>query len=292
MVVISMSFFKQELTARLVSVAYLLIAMMSIQSGASLAKRFFPLVGPEGATALRLFFAALMLIVFIRPWHVRHTVFSFFSVLGYGIALGGMNLLFYKALQTLPLGIAVAFEFTGPLLIAVCSSRRALDFVWILFAVLGLYLLLPFRGEPIDLVGVFYALSAGACWAGYILFGRRTGQHYGAEGVAIGMIVAAMLVVPIGIAKIGAVLFDPALIPLALLLAFLSSALPYSLEMKALTRLPTRTFGILMSMEPVIAVFSGLLFLDEKLSLLQWSAILLIVLASSGTTLSVKAESL
>lgn len=230
------------LAGTLLPVGLLLIAMASIQSGASLAKSMFPLVGAQGTTALRLFFAALILLLLLRPWRKRLSLQSLRSVVVYGIALGGMNLLFYLSVRTVPLGIAVALEFTGPLLVAILSSRRLLDFLWIGLAVFGIWLLLPLgnSAEPLDLVG--------------------------------------------------ADLLDPALIPLALGVAVLSTALPYTLEMVALTRLPARTFGTLMSIEPAFGALSGLLFLGERLSPTQWLAIGAIILASVGTTLSVKSR--
>ncbi|HIE0567065.1 threonine/homoserine exporter RhtA [Pseudomonas aeruginosa] len=280
------------LAGTLLPVGLLLIAMTSIQSGASLAKSMFPLVGAQGTTALRLFFAALILLLLLRPWRKRLSLQSLRSVVVYGIALGGMNLLFYLSVRTVPLGIAVALEFTGPLLVAILSSRRLLDFLWIGLAVFGIWLLLPLgnSAEPLDLVGAAYALGAGVCWALYILFGQRAGADHGAQGAALGVLVAAILVVPIGVAHAGADLLDPALIPLALGVAVLSTALPYTLEMVALTRLPARTFGTLMSIEPAFGALSGLLFLGERLSPTQWLAIGAIILASVGTTLSVKSR--
>ncbi len=280
------------LAGTLLPVGLLLIAMASIQSGASLAKSMFPLVGAQGTTALRLFFAALILLLLLRPWRKRLSLQSLRSVVVYGIALGGMNLLFYLSVRTVPLGIAVALEFTGPLLVAILSSRRLLDFLWIGLAVFGIWLLLPLgnSAEPLDLVGAAYALGAGVCWALYILFGQRAGADHGAQGAALGVLVAAILVVPIGVAHAGADLLDPALIPLALGVAVLSTALPYTLEMVALTRLPARTFGTLMSIEPAFGALSGLLFLGERLSPTQWLAIGAIILASVGTTLSVKSR--
>ena len=283
---------KTDLSTRLFSISLLLIAMISIQSGAALAKHFFPLVGAEGATALRLFFAATIMVIVMRPWRAQHTFLSLRWVVLYGLALGGMNLLFYLSIRTVPLGIGVALEFMGPLAIAIYSSRRIVDFFWILLVVIGLYLLLPIGSElnSIDPMGALYGLGAGACWAFYIFFGKRAGTHYGTQGVAIGMVVAAFLVVPFGVAKAGLALFSVDLIPLAIALAILSSALPYSLEMVALTRLPARTFGILMSIEPVCATFSGLLFLDEKLTWIQWLAIMAIVIASAGTTVNIQSK--
>ena len=268
----------------------LLIAMTSIQSGASLAKGLFPEVGASGTTALRLSLGALILCILMRPWQARLTLKSSRSLLAYGLSLGGMNLLFYLSLKTIPLGIAVALEFTGPLGLALLSSRRLVDFVWIALAVFGLWLLLP-TGQsdvPLDPVGMGLALAAGLCWALYIIFGQKAGAEHGKQTVALGTIVAALLVFPIGLWQAGSGLFSLDLLPVALAVAVLSSALPYSLEMVALTRLPARTFSILMSMEPAIAALSGLLFLSERLALSQWLAISAIILASAGAAATIR----
>ncbi len=270
-----------------VAVLTLLVAMLSIQTGASLAKRVFPVVGASGATALRVFFAALILAAVFRPWRQRLTREDLLSVAIYGAALGGMNLTFYLALERIPLGIAVAIEFTGPLALAIFSTRRALDFVWALLAVAGILLILPLSetSRALDWVGVFWALVAAACWALYILFGQRAGGAvHGGTAASLGMVTAALLVMPFGVAHAGAKLLDVTLLPVILGVAVLSSALPYSLEMYALKALPTRTFGILMSVEPALAALSGLLLLDERLSLRQWAAIGCIILASVGSS--------
>ncbi|MNE48742.1 Threonine/homoserine exporter RhtA [compost metagenome] len=192
----------------------------------------------------------------------------------------------------MPLGIAVALEFTGPLAVAILSSRRAIDFIWIALAIAGLLLLIPVgdSGQALDLLGAAYALGAGVCWALYILFGQRAGAEHGIQSAALGVVVAALFVAPIGIVHAGSELLNPALIPLALGVAVLSTALPYSLEMVALTRLPARTFGTLMSIEPAFGALSGLLFLGEVLSLTQWLAILAIIIASVGATMSMRRE--
>lgn len=270
----------------LLPIALLIIAMTSIQSGASLAKSLFPLIGPEGTTALRLSLAALILCIVMRPWRARPNFAAWRSLLGYGLSLGAMNLLFYMSLKTIPLGIAVALEFTGPLAVALFNSRKPIDFVWIALAVLGLWLLLPLgkTDAHLDLVGIGYALGAGVCWALYILYGQRTGSDHGMQGAALGVLVAALVIAPVGIVHAGTDLLRPELLPVALGVALLSTAIPYSLEMIALTRLPAQTFGTLMSIEPAFGALSGLLFLGEQLSLLQWLAILCIILASVGCT--------
>jgi len=281
-----------SLTTKLYPIALLLIAMASIQTGASLAKGMFPLIGAQGTTALRLIFASLFMLVLLRPWRAKLTWTTLQTVMIYGIALGCMNLLFYMSLRTVPLGIAVALEFTGPLAVAILASRKAVDFAWVALAVVGLLLLIP-MGEAqagLDPVGVCYALGAGVCWALYILYGQKAGADNGVQTAALGVMIAAVFIAPIGIAHAGSALLDMALIPTAIAVAILSTALPYSLEMVALTRLPARTFGTLMSMEPAIGALSGLLFLHEVLSTTQWLAIGAIIMASVGATLTIRAE--
>ncbi|MEB0079188.1 threonine/homoserine exporter RhtA [Pseudomonas sp. CCI3.2] len=274
-------------------VSMLLIAMASIQTGASLAKTLFPLVGAQGTTTLRLTFASVMLLLILRPWRAQLTAKSLRTVVVYGIALGGMNFLFYMSLRTVPLGIAVALEFTGPLTVALFSSRKAIDFVWIALATLGLLLLVPMGAgsRNIDLIGMGYALGAGVCWALYIVFGQKAGADNGIQTAALGVLIAAIFIAPIGIVHAGSALLNPALIPTALGVAILSTALPYSLEMMALTRLPARTFGTLASIEPAFGALSGLIFLHENLTLTQWLAVGSIIFASVGATLTMRSKS-
>ncbi|AZL74785.1 MULTISPECIES: threonine/homoserine exporter RhtA [Pseudomonas] len=283
---------QRSLAATLFPIGLLLIAMASIQSGASLAKSMFPVVGAQGTTTLRLIFASIIMLLLLRPWRARLDASTLRSVIIYGMALGGMNFLFYMSLRSVPLGIAVALEFTGPLAVALWASRRALDFVWIGLAVVGLLLLIPVgqSGASIDLLGAGYALGAGVCWALYILYGQRAGAENGIQTAALGVVIAALFVAPIGIVHAGSALLTPALLPVALGVAILSTALPYSLEMVALTRMPARTFGTLMSIEPAFGALSGLLFLGEKLTTWQWLAILAIITASVGATLSMRRE--
>ncbi|MGN8278491.1 threonine/homoserine exporter RhtA [Pseudomonas sp. SMN5] len=278
----------RSLASSLYPVALLIIAMASIQSGASLAKSMFPVVGPQGTTTLRLIFASIIMLLLLRPWRARLTAQSLRTVIVYGIALGGMNFLFYMALRTIPLGVAVALEFTGPLAVAIYASRRAIDFLWIALAVIGLILLIPTGATSagLDLAGAGYALGAGVCWALYILFGQKAGADNGVQTAALGVMIAALFIAPIGIIHAGSALLTPSLIPVAIGVAILSTALPYTLEMIALTRMPARTFGTLMSIEPAIGALSGLVFLQEYLSFAQWSAIFCIILASVGATLT------
>ncbi|MCS2166628.1 threonine/homoserine exporter RhtA [Scandinavium manionii] len=271
----------------------ILIAMCSIQSGAALAKSLFPLVGAPGVTALRLALGTLILVCIFKPWRLRFTREQRLPLLFYGLSLGAMNYLFYLSIQRIPLGVAVALEFTGPLAVALFGSRRAVDFVWVALAVLGLWFLLPL-GQSIayvDLTGAALALGAGACWAVYIITGQRAGEEHGPATVAMGSLIAAVVFVPIGAFQAGEVLWQWSILPLGLGIAILSTALPYSLEMIALTRLPTRTFGTLMSMEPALAAVSGMLFLNETLTGTQTLALLAIMTASMGSTLTLRRES-
>jgi inner membrane transporter RhtA len=273
------------------AVGMLLISMVSYQCGASLAKHLFPQVGAQGATAYRLGLSALILLLWRRPWRRSSTSQRDWRALwGYGLSMGAMNLVFYMSLRTIPLGIAVALEFTGPLALALFGSRRLLDFVWIALVVAGLALLLPLRGQmqTLDPVGVMYALAAGAGWALYIVLGRKAGVAYGADAVTLGTSIGALLAIPFGVAHAGGALLSPALLPYALGVAVLSSALPYSLEMVALTRLPARTFSTLLSLEPAVAAMAGVALLGERLSVLQWLAIVAIIVAAAGTALSVR----
>ncbi|MGF6593572.1 threonine/homoserine exporter RhtA [Pseudomonas sp. 2835] len=283
----------RSLAATLFPIGLLLIAMASIQSGASLAKSMFPVVGAQGTTTLRLIFASVIMLLLLRPWRAKLSASTLRTVIIYGMALGGMNFLFYMSLRTVPLGIAVALEFTGPLAVALYASRRAVDFLWIGLAVIGLLLLIPIgqTSAGIDLVGASYALGAGVCWALYILYGQKAGAENGIQTAALGVMIAALFVAPIGIVHAGSALLTPSLLPIALGVAILSTALPYSLEMVALTRIPARTFGTLMSIEPAFGALSGLLFLGEVLTVAQWLAIAAIITASVGATLSLRKES-
>jgi inner membrane transporter RhtA len=276
---------RSSFTPALFAVAALLVSMASYQCGAAVAKQLFPLVGAQGATAFRLGLGAVILLLVRRPWRTAHNNGDWRSLWGYGLSMGVMNLVFYMALRTIPLGIAVALEFTGPLAIAVFSSRRMSDFAWIALAVIGLLLLLPLRGQAhaLDPTGVLYALAAGVGWALYILFGQKAGTAHGADAVTLGIAIGALVAVPAGFAHAGSALLSPALLPLGLGVALLSSVLPYSLEMIALTRLPTRVFSVLLSLEPAIAALTGATFLGERLEALQWLAIAAIVAASAGT---------
>ncbi|VUD72363.1 Threonine/homoserine exporter RhtA [Methylobacterium symbioticum] len=275
--------------ALLLPVAALVTGMVSLQTGAAFAKSLFPLVGAAGVSALRVGFSALILLAVWRPWRRSLHAGEAGWILLYGAALGLMNLLFYMALRTIPLGPAVAIEFAGPLAVALAASRRPMDFLWIGLAVLGLWLLLPLGSASgglgaLDPVGVAYVLGAALAWALYILFGQRAGRAHGGQAVSLGMATAALVVAPFGLAEAGTGLFAPAVLASGLAVAVASSALPYSLEMFALRRLDRQSFGVLMSLEPAIASFAALIVLGEHLTAVQELAIACIIVASAGIT--------
>jgi inner membrane transporter RhtA len=269
----------------LVPIAVLIAAMFCFQLGAVLAKGLFPVVGAAGTTALRMALAAPILLAVWRPWRMRLKLHEMRVIVMYGLSMGCMNFFFYLSLRSIPLGIAVALEFAGPLALAMAASRRAIDFLWILMAALGLLALLPlgFGSQPLNTAGVGYGMVAGLFWALYIHFGRQAGAAHGGQTTALGMVIGAILIVPIGVAEAGAHLLSTAILPAALGVALLSSALPYSLEMLAMPLLPTRTVGVLMSLDPALGALSGLCFLGERLSWIQWAAIASIMAASAGS---------
>jgi inner membrane transporter RhtA len=274
----------------LYSVALLLVAMLSMHIGAVLAKQLFPLVGAPGLTAMRLGFGSLILLAYFRPWRSSLRGRAWRPLIIYGVVMGTMNSTFYLSLERIPLGIAVALEFTGPLALAVLGSRRLLDFFWVVLAVAGLLLLMPWTESqaPLDMVGVALALVAGVCWALYIIYGQKAGAAHGPQAVALGSVIASLFVVPIGISDAGSALFSSQVLLIGLCVAVLSMAIPFTLEMLALGRLSTPTFGMLMSLEPAVGALCGLMFLHEKLSVLQWLAIAAIVIASAGAARAAK----
>ena len=274
--------------ALVIAACCVLLAMVTIQSGSSIAKQLFPQVGPEGTTALRLGFSALVLWLIFRPWRAMPGPTQWRNTIVYGLCLGGMNITFYYAIERIPIGIGVALEFTGPLAVALLSSKRKRDLIWVAFAAAGLLLLVPeIDAETgLDPIGVILALVAGGFWAGYILFGKRTSnQSSGGITVALGISVAALVLVPYGAISQGTALLDTNILIMGLFIGVLSSALPYTLEMIALRAMPAQGFSIMMSMEPAIAALAGFLILHEQLSLLQWLAIILVIIATLGSTL-------
>ncbi|MGK5026099.1 EamA family transporter [Janthinobacterium sp. RB2R34] len=265
---------------------------ISVNLGAAVAKHLFPVIGVEGITAYRVGFSALFLLAVFRPWRFSLTRKDVLNLLVYGSVLGLMNLLIYRAFALIPIGIAVAIEVTGPLAVAMLSSRRLRDLLAVSCAAFGLYLLLPLAGSPGSLnpVGVAYALGAATCWALYIIFGKRASSLQGGQAVAWGMTVAAMLTVPIGVAYAGTALLSSSLALMGLAIAMLSSALPYTLEIFALRRLPQGVFGMFSSAAPAVSALAAMAVLGEHLSLIQWLAIACIVLASAMAALGAQSR--
>lgn len=252
--------------------------------GAAFAKHLFPLVGAYGVTAVRVALAALLLLVLRRPWRRALAPGMIPALIGYGAMLGLMNLLIYQAFARIPIGIATGIEVVGPLAIALLGSRRPRDFLWLAAAVTGLILLLPLRAQStLDPVGIAFACGAAACWALYIVFGKRVSGALGSDAVAWGLLVAAIVAMPMGLATAGAALFTPTILLVGLGVAFLSSALPYSLEMEAMRRLPAPLFGLLLSAAPAVGALAGFVVLGERLTPLQGLAIACIMLASAGS---------
>ncbi len=249
------------------------------------AKGLFPLVGSAGVTAVRVGLAAILLLAFWRPWRAPLARRDIANVAIYGLMLGFMNLLIYAAFARIPIGIAIAIEVIGPLAVVVLSSRHLRDFAWVACAAGGLYLLAPTTANAtaLDPVGVAAALGAAFCWAMYIVFGKRVSTLKGGYVVSWGMLVAALCTVPVGLAQAGPALFAPTILLGGLVVAVLSSILPYSLEMMALSRLPRRVFGILVSAGPAVGALAGFFVLGEVLTPVQWLAIGLIVVATGGS---------
>jgi inner membrane transporter RhtA len=258
-------------------------AVSSVQVGAAIAKSIFDEVGSGGAVFLRVLCAAVVLALLWRPRVSGRNRRDLWLAFLFGLSLAGMNFSIYAAIDRIPLGVAVTFEFVGPLAVAVFASRRPLDLVWAVLAGAGILLLSDFGGGSLDGVGVALALIAGGFWAAYILLSARVGQVFpGGEGLALAMLVAVVPLAPFGIAQGGSDLLVPWIIGVGFAAGMLSSALPYTLELEALRRLPTGVFGVLMSLEPAVAALAGFVILGEDLVTREVAAILLVVVASAG----------
>ncbi|MFG2885879.1 DMT family transporter [Streptomyces sp. NPDC048297] len=264
-------------------VGLVLAGGISVQFGAAVAVTLMPRAGALGVVTLRLFAAAVVLLVVCRPRLRGHSRTDWGTVLAFGVAMGGMNGLFYEAAARIPLGAAVTLEVLGPLALSVLASRRAINLVWAGLALGGVFLLGGGGFSDLDSIGVAFALGAGAMWAIYIVFSARTGRRFPqADGLALAMAVAALLFLPLGIAEAGSRLVNPTTLALGSAVALLSSVLPYTLELLALRLLPASTFAVLMSLEPAIAATAGFLILGQSLSTTQAAAIALVIAASIG----------
>lgn len=273
-------------------VLMLLFGMLTVQGGAAIAKGLFPLLGPLGTSGLRVALAAVLVTLMFRPNFRGVTEAQWCLIVPYGLALGLMNLAFYEALARLPLGVAVTVEFTGPLTLSLILSRKPSDFLWVLLAAGGIFLMAP-RGDlsGVDPLGLGLALLSGVFWALYIWTGGRVSREVsGTLSVSAGMWIGAAVCLPFAVYTAGPALLVPTTLLAALGMALLSSAIPYTLEMQAMKYIPPKVFGVLSSLEPGIAALAGLLLLGERLTPLQVAALLMVTSASAGMTLSNQAK--
>jgi inner membrane transporter RhtA len=272
-------------------VGLVLAAIGSVQFGAALAATLFDEVGSVGATFLRTAFAAIILAVLWRPRLAHHGRRDLALAGAFGLVLGGMNLCFYLAIDRIPLGAAVTLEFVGPLGVAVALSRRRLDLVWVALAGAGIALLSGGGLSGLDPAGVGLALGAGSLWAAYILLAGRLGRAFrGGTGLTLGLAVGTVALLPAAALDGGETLLDGGALAVGLAVAVLSSAIPYSLEIEALRRMPARLFGVLMSLEPAVAALAGFLVLDQSLPWSEGLAIGLVIVASAGAALTARAR--
>jgi len=281
---------------RLPAIPAVLVAIVSVQGGAAIAKGLFPALGAAGTAGIRIALSAVMLAAVFRPPLRRLTGAQWRAVVPYGVTLGVMNLLFYLALERIPLGLAVTLEFIGPLGVAVAHSHRARDLLWVAMAAAGIALIAPWgtpvsAGSGVDLLGAGCALLAGACWATYIVIGGRLARVLaGGAAVSTGMLIATITILPMALRGGGLSHLTWPLLGAGALVALLSSALPYTCEMHALRTMPSRTFSIFMSLEPAVAALCGLVFLGERLAGRQWLAVGFVIAASVGAATSGHAE--
>ena len=266
-----------------------LLAIISVQCGAAIAKTLFPAIGAAGTASIRIGLSAIILLLAYRPNLKKITPQKWKIVIPYGLCLGAMNLVFYLAIERISIGLAVTLEFIGPLLVAIIGSKRLIDYCWVLLAGIGIALIAPWTNDHIDSLGVLFALLAGGLWASYIVLGGKISKIMkDGDAVSTGMLFAALLILPFGFYENGLAHLTPKLFGMGIALAFLSSAIPFTLEMKALGQLPPRTFSILMSLEPAAASVCAFIFLQESLNFYEILAVICVVVASAGSTLTAK----
>ena len=264
---------------------YALGAIASVQLGATVARHLFAFLGATGTVFLRVAFGALILLVVARPRWPRFGGHQWRAILLFGLVIAGMNLSFYQAIARIPLGIAVTVEFIGPLGVAIAGSHKRLDFVWAAMAAAGV-LMLSITGGDVAALGLLFALGAAAGWASYIVLSQRVGRLVpGTDGLALALTIGGLALAPFGIADAGSRLLDLRNLGAGVVVAVLSSAIPFSLEFAALRRLSSQIFGILMSLEPAMGAVAGFLFLGQRLSPRDLVAIALVMVASAGATL-------
>lgn len=262
-----------------------LLSMISVQGGASIAKYLFPYLGPAGTSSLRIGLAGVLLAIINRPKIHTFTRNQWLYSIVYGLCIAFMNLLFYYGIQRIPLGLGVTVEFIGPLSLALLTSKKTMDILWALLAGIGIILIVPWQNSNIDIIGLLFAFSAGILWAGYIFVGGKiTKKMKGSDAVTTGMCIATLFILPFGIFSHDLDNLNLNLLLLGLGVAVFSSAMPFSLDIIALKRLPPKTFSVLQSLQPAFGALSGLLFLGEILTTKQWLAIICVVCASIGAT--------
>lgn len=265
------------------------IAIISVQCGAAIAKGLFPEIGAAATASLRIGLSAAILLIAFRPNLFKLNPKQWKYVILYGASLGMMNMVFYLAIARIPVGLGVTLEFVGPLILAIFGSRRIIDFIWVALSIIGIALIAPWTSNGLDISGVLLALLAGVFWATYIILGGRISKIMkGGEAVSLGMLVATIIILPFGFLSGGLSHLSPKLLGLGAALALLSSAIPFTLEIGALKQLPARTFSILMSLEPAMASLAAFAFLQEYLSVTECIAVACVVVASAGSSFTAK----
>ncbi|MEU4564411.1 EamA family transporter [Actinoplanes sp. NPDC023936] len=260
-----------------------LASVLSLQIGGAVAARLFPAAGVHGVVALRLTIAALILLAVCRPRVRGYGVRDWLSIGAFGVALAGLNTLFYHAIDRIPMGTAVTLEVLGPLTLSVITARNRRSWIWAGLALAGVALLGRSGFGRLDPAGVAFALGAAVMWAAYIVLSARVGHRFRrADGLALAVTASAVIMLPSGIAGAGTTLLDPRVVALGAVVAVLASVLPYTGEMLALRRMPTTTFAVLMSLGPAAAALAGFLLLGQDLAVLECLAIALVVAAGMG----------
>jgi len=268
----------------------LLFSIISIQVGAAIAKHLFPIIGAQGTAAMRIIVSALLLVLAARgrvKTFIRTFVKNWGILLLFGMSMAAMNFVFYMAIARIPLGAAVAIEFIGPLSVAVFTSRRISHLVWVALAATGIALLSPLSGIDLDTIGILFALLAGVGWASFIILAARIGEKVsGNDGLTIGMVIAALIMTPFMLPVLPDLIFDPQTLLAGFGVALLSTTVPLTFEYTALKRMPKRTYGVLVSVEPAVASLVGVLLLGEYLGFQGIVAITCVVIAAIGITVS------
>lgn len=282
----------RAISARLRSIPpslQVLMAILSIQFGAAFAINLFSVLGPKGTVFCRLFISAIILYIFIQPKFTREIFKHYKLLLMYGVTLAVMNWCFYEAISRIPLGIAVAIEFLGPLMVGIFTSRRRLDLLWVALAILGLAILTPALGDNLDPVGVIYSVLAGIGWGGFVILSKRVSVNLpGNCGLVVGMMVASLFMLPIAAGSVGPVFSSFSLLGNVIILAILSTTIPFFLEFSALKQLPAVTYGVLITLEPVVATIIGVLLLGDVLGASGFIAVMCVTIAAIGATFTQK----